>query len=72
MNFENTFSVPMNFSVYGPQGQENLQTKEVLAPGSGPLSKVALWGPCNLLTEIHEDPRNFSLGFNLWTSFWAT
>lgn len=46
--------------------------KEVLAPALGPLSRVALWGPCTLVTEVHEDPRNFSLGFNLQTPFWAT
>lgn len=33
MNFENRFLVPMNFSVYGPQGQENPQIKKVLASG---------------------------------------
>ena len=65
MNFENMFLAPVNFSVYGPQGWENPQIKKVLAPALGPLSRVALWGPCALVTEVHEDPRNFSLGFNL-------
>ena len=70
MNFESVFLVPVNFRVYGPQGQENPQLGKVLPLVHAHLLGWFFWA-LGLFTEVHKDPRNILLGFILWSSFRA-